>query len=223
VVYGGNEVENEGGFRVGKTTLYIVRHGETEWNVEKRLQGHHDSPLTQLGELQADWLHEALKEVEFDGIYTSSSQRAVRTTEIISRQQKSPIVKVDQLREMYLGEWEGKRQSDLLKSEPHEFQSFWHTPHLFQPTTGESFLEVQDRVIDKLKQIHRNHYSDSPLLIVTHTVVVKVLMAYFEGRPLSNIWDPPYLHPACLCKVEFDGDKSTIYLHGDTSHYKKPL
>lgn len=205
-----------------KTTLYIVRHGQTEWNVQKRMQGHKDSPLSELGELQAKWLYESLSKIEFDGIYTSSSLRAVRTAEIITGNQKGPIIKSDQLKEINLGEWEGQIQGDIEKKDQDRFDSFWKTPHLFKLNTGESFVEVQNRVLPEIQDIVKNNIG-SNILIVTHTVVVKIIMAYFEGRPLSDIWNPPYIHPACLCKVEIEEDKPTICLHGDISHYKQQI
>jgi phosphoserine phosphatase len=74
----------------------------------------------------------------------------------------------------------------------------------------------------KLNEILRE-YTGKSVLIVTHTVVLKVLMAYFEGRPLDKIWNPPYIHPACLCKVEVVDDQIHIVLHGDISHYKEEV
>lgn len=56
--------------------------------------------------------------------------------------------------------------------------------------------------------------------MVTHTVVVKLLMAYAEPRPLHLLWELPYIHPACLCKLEFIDGNPRILLHGDTSHYQ---
>lgn len=66
-----------------KTTIYITRHGQTQWNVEKRMQGRQDSPLTEQGMRQAMWLRDALKHVDFDAMYASPSPRARRTAEIL--------------------------------------------------------------------------------------------------------------------------------------------
>ena len=207
---------------MSKTTLYIVRHGQTEWNVQKRMQGHKDSPLMELGVLQAQWLYESLSNLEFDGIYTSSSLRAVKTAEIISGEQKEKIVKSDQLKEINLGKWEGQILADIEKKDPKGFESFWKTPHQFKLNSAESFFDVQNRVLPEIKNIVRNHLGGN-ILVVTHTVVVKILMAYFEGRTLSDLWNPPYIHPACLCKVEIEEEKPIICLHGDISHYKQQI
>ncbi|MGC4378580.1 histidine phosphatase family protein [Fictibacillus sp. Mic-4] len=202
-----------------KTTLYIVRHGQTEWNVEKRMQGRKDSPLTELGEWQARWLSEALAPIKFDEIYSSSSGRAVKTAEIISGKPKDQIKVTDQLKEMHLGVWEGEIQATIQENDQKRFSSFWNDPEQFEANGGESFIDVQKRVLPELQRIITNHTGKN-ILIVTHTVIIKILMAYFEERPLSKLWDPPYIHPACLCKVELEEGKHRICLHGDISHYK---
>lgn len=209
-------------FKMTKTTLYIVRHGQTEWNIQKRMKGHQDSSLSELGELQAKWLHEKLGNIYFDTIYASSSLRTVRTAEIIRGNREKPIIASDKFKEINLGKWEGQIQENVEKEDPERFQSFWKTPHLFKGNNGESFVDVQNRVLPELKEIIDNQVGAN-ILVVTHTVVVKTIMSHFEGRPLSDIWNPPYIHPACLCQVEIEEDKPTIRLHGDISHYKQQI
>lgn len=178
-----------------KKTLYIVRHGQTEWNVQKRMQGHQDSALTLLGEQQAQWLGNTLDSVNFDCIYTSPSTRAVRTAEIIDGKAKTPIIKTDLLKEINLGKWEGQKQEDIKKQDPEQFDAFWETPHLFQANSGESLTDVQDRVLPKIKDII-DHHKGTDILIVTHTVVVKIVMAYFENRAFRYL-EPP-LYSSCM-------------------------
>ncbi|WP_235206697.1 histidine phosphatase family protein [Paenibacillus tyrfis] len=67
-----------------QTTMYLTRHGQTEWNSKKKMQGHLDSPLTDYGMQQAEWLKERLENVHFDAIYSSSSPRAFNTARIVS-------------------------------------------------------------------------------------------------------------------------------------------
>ncbi|WP_412973888.1 histidine phosphatase family protein [Paenibacillus sp. OAS669] len=96
-----------------KTTLYLTRHGETEWNVEGKLQGHKDSPLTNLGKRQAKWLGASLKEIEFDAIYSSPSPRTYQTAEIIREERKIELSSCDSLKEIGLGSWEGQKDHIL--------------------------------------------------------------------------------------------------------------
>ncbi|MNW67198.1 hypothetical protein D3C74_457530 [compost metagenome] len=77
---------------------------------------------------------------------------------------------------------------------------------------------MQKRALDKLQEIVAAHEGQR-ILIVTHTVVIKVLMAYFEERAMEKLWDLPYIYPTCLCRVDFTDGMAEILLHGDTSHY----
>jgi len=80
-----------------QTTLYLARHGETLWNVEGRLQGHLDSPLTEVGKRQAGWLRRSLESIPFDAIYTSPSGRAYHTAEILRGDRNVDIITCDSL------------------------------------------------------------------------------------------------------------------------------
>ncbi|MEF2244625.1 histidine phosphatase family protein [Paenibacillus sp. IITD108] len=203
-----------------KTTVYIVRHGQTEWNIEHRLQGHQDSPLTELGVNQAKWLGDSLENAVIDVIYSSSSQRTMKTADLIRNHRDIPIYKSDELKEINLGIWEGRKQEEVKLSHPQQFDYFWNDPELFRVERSETFLQVANRAVHKLNEIIAQH-TGKHILIVTHTVVVKVLMAFFEDRPMKQLWELPYIHPTCLSKIVIEEDKAEIVLHGDISHFKE--
>ncbi|WIV21133.1 histidine phosphatase family protein [Paenibacillus polygoni] len=204
-----------------KTILYLVRHGQTEWNVLHKMQGHQDSPLTDYGVEQAKWLGDSLRNESIDLIYSSSSLRARRTAEIIRGELEVNIIECDEFREINLGVWEGKSQSEVRELYPMEFDNFWNDPEKFDLIGSETFNDVFIRAREKLREIITAHKGKT-ILIVTHTVVVKLLMAYFDNRRLKNIWKPPFIHPASLCKVVInEDDNSEIILNGDISHYKE--
>ena len=207
---------------MNKTTLYIVRHGQTEWNQEGRLQGHMDSPLTKLGELQARSLYEPLKNVQFDCIYSSPSLRALHTAELITGNKKGEIVKIDEFKEIYFGEWEGQLEKNLEKKFPEQFTPFKEAPHLYRNDSGESFFDVQKRVLPKLSEIINKH-TGSNILIVAHNVVIKIILAHFQDSPMADIWKLPPIKPASLSKVEIMDDIPKILLFGEISHYKDQL
>lgn len=85
------------------TTVYLTRHGQTEWNVQQRMQGHQDSPLTPLGVQQAEWLGKGLREVPLDAVYASSSPRTLRTAEIILGERGIPVTACDEFKELCMG------------------------------------------------------------------------------------------------------------------------
>jgi broad specificity phosphatase PhoE len=194
------------------------RHGETEWNVEKRMQGHQDSPLTEKGVHQGQSLGQSLNAINFAAIYSSSSPRAVQTAELI-RNQKSTIIELeDDLREIFLGSWEG--QNNIEQAHPEDYYSFWNMPHIYSPKNGgESYREVQNRVLPLIREIIDNHKGEE-VLVVSHTVTLKLIMSYFEGRSLEKLWELPYLYPTSLSKVAITNNYPTIELYADVSHFK---
>lgn len=208
----------------GNTNIYLARHGQTMWNVEHRIQGMRDSPLTQTGVKQATLLAKRLSSISLDVIYSSSSQRALNTAQIINEEQGEPrqIIQEDDLREISLGEWEGMKKSEIYRLYPASQNLYFSNPSEFRPVgDGESFHDVKKRVLTILAHIIQNN-SGRNILIVTHTAIVKIIMSYFDGRPLERLWDPPRVRPASLSHITIGDDQSSqIIRYGDTSHYRR--
>ena len=204
---------------MGTTTVYLTRHGQTEWNVQQRMQGHQDSALTPLGVQQAQWLGRGLQEVQLDAVYASSSPRTLRTAELILGERMIPVTACDEFKELCMGSWEGCESSAIKQSDPEQFRYFWEEPGKFSVEGSETFAAVQERALNKLREIVDRHEGQT-LLIVTHTVVIKVLMAYFEARAMDKLWELPYIYPTCLCRIDITDGVPEILLHGDISHYE---
>ena len=202
------------------TTLYITRHGETEWNTEGRMQGWNDSPLTDLGVNQAYWLHDRLKDMEFNAIYSSPAGRAYKTAEILKGERNIEIIAHNALRELNLAEWEGLDQKEIKEKDEEQFYNYWKAPHLYKPLSGEDFLELQHRITSGIKEIVRDH-RDETVLIVTHTMTLKALMAGLNNKPISTMWDPPYINQTSLTIIEVNDDKISIKMYADDSHHKE--
>jgi len=202
------------------TTLYITRHGETEWNTQGRMQGWNDSPLTDLGVNQAHWLYERLKDKEFSAIYSSPTGRAYKTAEILKGERNIEIIAQDALKEINLSEWEGLDQNTIKEKDEDQFYNFWKAPHLYKPTSGEDFAELQNRITAGIKEIVKTH-KDEAVLIVTHTMTLKALMTSLNNKPISTIWDPPFIKQTSLTIIQIDDDKINIQMHADASHHKE--
>ncbi|WLR42558.1 histidine phosphatase family protein [Bacillus carboniphilus] len=203
-------------------TLYITRHGETIWNTERRMKGWADSPLTKKGIKNAASLGGRMKQINLDAIYASSSKRTEETANLIRGDRDTPIILNDDLKEINMGEWEGKRFLQSRGNYPEAFHSFWNTPHLYKPVGGESFEQLKDRVLKAMNFIQEEHTSGN-VLVVTHSVVIKTLLAFFKNSPLENIWDPPYIHDTSLTVVELGEGKSNIVIEGDISHRNEQM
>jgi len=202
------------------TTLYVTRHGETEWNTEGRMQGWNDSPLTGLGINQAYWLYDRLKDMNFNAIYSSPAGRAYKTAEILKGERNIEIISHDALKEINLSEWEGLDQKSIKEKDEEQFHNFWKAPHLYKPLSGEDFVELQHRVTAGIREIVKNH-KDETVLIVTHTMTLKALMASLKSKPISTIWDPPFIKQTSLTVIEIDDDKINIEMYADASHHKE--
>jgi phosphoserine phosphatase len=202
------------------TKIYITRHGETEWNKEKRMQGWLDSSLTALGRKQAQWLGERLKNVEFHAIYSSSLGRAYETANIVRMERNLQILKNDAFKEINMGSWEGKSQEEIKAVDEEQLDNFWHAPHLYVPSSGENFQEIIDRTRKGIEDVISRHEGEN-ILIVTHGVALKAIMLHFENRTLDRFWEPPFMHQTSLSLIEIDGNNHKVLLHADTSHYKE--
>lgn len=198
-------------------TLYITRHGETEWNTQNRMQGWKDSNLTENGIRNAIELREKLRDTAFSAVYTSPSGRTLATTKLICGGRDFPIIYEDNLKEIFLGEWEGKTKSFIEKYYMNEYNAFWNSPHQYVPSVGESFNDVRERVWKVLERIQKEHSSGN-ILMVTHSVVIKCLFLIFKNLPIDRLWDPPYIHDTSLTVVELEKGNTRIVLEGDISH-----
>ena len=199
--------------------LYITRHGETEWNIEKRMQGWKDSSLTPKGVKNAIALGNRLKDVDFNCIYSSSSQRAIHTAELIRGERDILLIPDDNLREINLGVWEGKTSAEVERLDQQGHKAFWETPHLYISKSGESYFQVRDRIEAVLNRIVKEHM-DGNVLIVTHAIIVKTIMSLFKALPVEKLWEQPFIHGTGLCIVEVNYNNATVILEGDMSHIK---
>lgn len=199
--------------------LYLIRHGKTEWNQLKRMQGKQDSPLTQEGVLNAEALAEKLSDIKFDYIYSSSCGRAYKTAQILNKYHNKKIIKSNSLQEIALGDWEGCLMSDLEISHKEQQSNFWNAPHKYNPAehNGESFFEVRKRVIEKIENIIQKHKTGN-VMIVAHTVVLKSILHHILDKEIKELWDQPAILPTSLSIIEVVDNKPTIKVIASMSH-----
>ncbi len=211
------------------TKLYLVRHGQTIWNKEKRFQGWSDSPLSKLGERQAYWLGERLKEDKIDVIYSSSCGRAYTTATIAKGNRELVVERRDGLREINVGDWEGMYIKDIDKDYEEELYNFWNKPHLYKATgDGESFKDVQDRMVKEILEILIANEGKT-ILLVTHAVALKSFLAFLEETNLQQFWETKYVNQTSLTVINFEDnikngksikENFEIEMYADISHYR---
>ena len=165
-----------------KTTFYLVRHGETEWNVKKILQGHKNSRLTKKGIDQAKQLASVLRDIHFDVIFSSDLRRARRTAEILTQERNMKIKVSKFFREKTFGIYDGypidayrnETQQALNTLEQMNEQEKWNFKCHH---TMESELDVVKRFITRLQSIAKNHPSKT-VLVVTHGGCLRLFLTY---------------------------------------------
>lgn len=199
--------------------LYLTRHGETEWNVEGRMQGRKNSLLTKHGREQAGWLSNRLENINIDLIISSPSARALETAEIIRGDRGMKIVQDEHFLEIDVGDWGGCLKDDIARDEPEKAHLFWNQPHLYKTVKGEDFYQVRERILPWLRHI-LIEYQNQDVLIVTHAVVLKVILSHFEKIPLERLWEGPHIMGTSLTTIDISGDDAQLLACADTSHFK---
>jgi broad specificity phosphatase PhoE len=167
--------------------LIIVRHGESEWNRIGRYQGQFDAPLSDLGLRQAEALALRLCDEPLDVIFTSALQRAAKTAEAIARYHREiPFEQTDALLEINHGDWQGLMADEVIERYGAGLREWREHPTRAQMPNGESFSNILKRVL-VFKEWLCTTYSDRNVLVSTHDVVVKILVADALGMNMDRI------------------------------------
>ncbi|WP_319481694.1 histidine phosphatase family protein [uncultured Draconibacterium sp.] len=157
------------------TEITIIRHGETMWNVQKRIQGQRNSKLSENGITQAELVAKALAKREFDVLLSSDLERAVETAKIINKQLVLPHKYNANLRERSFGIFEGKNFAEIEEKYPEEFRRYKERNPEFVVPGGESIQQMYKRVTSEIESIARN-FKDQKVLIVSHGLVLEMMM-----------------------------------------------
>lgn len=170
--------------------LYLVRHGITDWNSEKRIQGQVDIPLNEMGRLLAKKTARGLKDIPFDLCYSSPLIRAKETAELILGERKIQIFEEPRIMEMAFGEYEGKCCSKEGWELPEEFHNFFDHPEQYRaPKGGEDFASVKKRTEEFLEDICSHPLpGDSHVLVVTHGAALAGILSNIKKTSLSDYW-----------------------------------
>jgi probable phosphoglycerate mutase len=165
------------------TQLLLVRHGETDWNRDRRFQGHADQPLNDAGREQARALADELAGERIDVVYTSDLVRARETAEIVAARLGAEVLVRSELREIDVGEWEGLSWPEIEERHPEGARS-WHE-HGHGWTSGETYDQLGERIIKALQQIAADHPAQR-VLVVGHGGTVRATRAFIEGLSVAD-------------------------------------
>lgn len=149
--------------------LYLLRHGETDWNIEQRCQGFSDTPLNAKGRSQAEASARYLSNVKVEAIYSSSLSRASETARIIAKYHDASVQTTDALRELNQGEFEGLLITELLEKHGEFLQKWFREPADLTLPGGESLREMQTRAWAELEEIVDRH-PEGNVVVVAHNL-----------------------------------------------------
>lgn len=198
---------------MSETTLIVVRHGETAWNRERRMQGHTDTPLSAIGRAQAAALARRLSEAAMAAIYSSDLQRARDTATAIAECTGHEVIADPRLQERRFGIFEGLTYEEMSARYPEEFARFQSRDPDYVIPGGESACEFRERCLACLAEIAEKH-AGAEIVVVTHGLVLDLLyraahgMAHDTPRPvpLLNASLNAFVYSAGAWRLESWGD-----------------
>lgn len=167
--------------------LLFIRHGQTDWNVEGKIQGSCDIELNDTGIKQAKELSDKVLDgnYKFSKIYSSPQKRAVKTAEILSQATNLDCVITDGLEEINLGEWEGLSWAEVKEKYPEEYNEWYINRRYTKPPKGEAYQDMLDRVFPAIHKIIKNNSND--IAIVTHSAVIMCIQCYLTNTPFDKM------------------------------------
>lgn len=199
------------------TRLYIIRHGETDWNREKRTQGcGNDLPLNQKGIEQAAKLGKRFKNIPIDAIYSSDLKRALQTAQELSRTTSAGITASKSLREMNFGCWEGLTSSEIRSRYNSVYEIWRDRPLDAVIPRAEKLIDIQKRALSTIHEIILRHGGKN-IVIVTHGITAKVLIVSMLGIDIS-MYNRIRLDNTSVSQVEVYDNYSALTLLNDTCH-----
>lgn len=168
-----------------RTRVFLIRHGETQWNAELRVMGQLDIPLNDVGREQARRTAELLAGERFAAIYSSDLVRAVETAQIIAAPHRLDVITLPELREARYGLWEGLTRQEVLERFPKEYKMRRTDPENFRPSGGESRKELYERASKIFSELVARHPRQK-ILLVSHGGTIRAILRSVLGLGPGN-------------------------------------
>ena len=194
----------------------LVRHGESLYNRLGKVQGHTNSPLTDLGREQARRVAEALKGRGVEVIYTSDLARALETARIIGEMVGLEPVVLEGFREIALGQWEGRPMEEIRKEDWENLELWYSRPMEAKIPGAESLKAFKGRVLATFQRVMGEH-PQGRIALVSHGGVLSVIISHVLGLDLNNLWHFR-LNNASLSRVVYGYLVPKLVLLNDTCH-----
>lgn len=198
--------------------VYLIRHGETDWNLEGRCQGGSDRPLNETGRRQAEAVAKRLRDMEFEAFYSSTLGRAYETASIIAKGHGQEVQETESLLELKQGAFEGLTYPELVENYSDFLEGWLRAPAGLKVPGGESLQEVQTRAVAELERIIQRH-PNGKVVVVGHNLCNITLLCWVMKLDLDN-FRRIRQDVAAINVVEFGGRLShpVVLSLNDTCH-----
>jgi len=200
------------------TKIYLVRHGQTEWNKKLIFRGRIDIPLDEDGHREAEAIAEALKDKNIEAIYTSPLIRSIETAQPTASLFHLDIVPVEGFIDINYGDWEGLTFNEVKERYKDHYAQWEKRPDLVRFPHGETLDEVRERSFSAFKDIVKENPGQSTL-IIPHRVINKVLLCALLGLSNSHFWEVKQ-DTGCVNLIEYSNDRFVLSMMNGTCHLK---
>ena len=200
------------------TTLILVRHGQSVANLNGIYVGHKKAELSELGHIQAEKMTEyVLKNFNVDKVYTSDLSRAKDTVKPIAKALGICEIPNKNLREIYAGDWEGKKFADLCELYPLEY-GIWRTDiGNSKSNGGESVREMSQRVLLEITKIAEEN-DGKTVVIGTHATPIRAMQCLWQGKTFDEMKDVPWATNASITVAEYENGRFTLKVISEESY-----
>ena len=198
------------------TRIIAIRHGETEWNVDTRIQGHLDIPLSATGRWQAERLSNALSDEPLKAIYASDLTRAWETAQYVARSHVIKVTPEEGLRERHFGDFEGKTFAEIEATLPEQSLRWRKRDPHFAPVGGETLVALRTRVLEAASRLAARHPGEQ-IALVGHGGVMDVLYRAATRLDIQapRTWE---LGNAAINRLLWTPEGFTLVGWADTQH-----
>jgi broad specificity phosphatase PhoE len=201
------------------TEIILVRHGETDWNVEEVFRGQIDLELNETGRRQAELLAEYLGELKIEAVYSSPLKRALNTAKAIARRQRLEVEVSPGLIDCDFGQWQGLPLREVREKYQKLYRQWAESPQRVKIPGGESLDEVRERALKVVNELMAKH--GGRVVLVSHRVVNKVLICALLGLDNSHFWN--IRQDVCgTTFFSYEDGRLVLTRHNDSS-YLRPL
>ena len=204
------------------THVWLIRHGEAEGNLYRRIHGWYDGSLTDMGFRQLPFLAERFRDTPLEAVYASDLRRAMDTARALSEPRGLLLRVREDLREVNMGDWEDRCWGWVERFQPEEFRRLNRDPWNWSVPGGEPGAETVRRIEAALLEIAERH-PGGHVAVVSHGSAIRLILAHLRNIPSEEIWQVPFCDNTAVAHITAEGDRLSLLEYNDNSHLPEEL